>query len=192
MKTELAKLKTLLGPLSLEEQLAKASHMHALIGFSEEHRVEEAAIHEFISGKTEEQFDHRWAEIELYRTIHQFSSYFIEGDKVDGNIVRELTTTVQYWCSLACERALGPLLLPTPVYEAKLRLDSGHGSAAELFRAFVRHHKWQYRIEKWDLDSIFGLRQRIYKVVADFLDVKKEESVDRNSGTSQSSRSPGC
>lgn len=171
IKAEITKLKDLLGPMETEEQVATASHLHALMDYSGKHEIEEAAIHQYISEG--DMASKRWQEIETYRLIHQTSTYFTEGQPLGDEETGELGLAIQYWSSLLCERALGPLVMSDTVFAAKTRLENGEGSAAELFREFVRLHKWQHNIDQWDRDSMFGLRSRIYKVVSDFLDGRK-------------------
>lgn len=152
LRAEIARLKPFLGNLNTEEQLKMASHLQMTTGYGEWRHVKHRALGQFINTGNV-----KWPDIGIYRTMHQFPSYFVDGQLIDVDRRNELAIIVQMWVLLDCERRLGRLLMPDPVYAAKLRLDGRAGSAAELLREYIRFYKWKNFVESWDCHSMFDL-----------------------------------
>ncbi|KAH7357091.1 hypothetical protein BKA65DRAFT_496189 [Rhexocercosporidium sp. MPI-PUGE-AT-0058] len=168
-----------LGSLSTYEEIAEASHLLATL------RVPGAGCHkwqkvrDYIESKVNR--DWIWTEIELYRMIGQTSSFLLDGPELDIDpgksetendpkirALRELESAVQAWSYLALEGALGHLLMHEDVHEVKER----GGSAAELFRAFLRAHE----VEVWDEQCLYDVRMYIFGFTEDFRRVKREQA----------------
>ena len=178
VEAEVTRLKSILGRVEIEDEMAKASHVQIMLGYTVRDDITSEALDTLIGHN-----DAKWASIDLYRTFRQFPSYFVDGQVIDQTTINELLIVAQLWFSLDLERGLGRLLLPDKVFATKARLDSGKGSATELFREFIRHHKWQNIIGLWDCTSVFGLSEEVYKVVQEFYRVKSEPASDLTGAT---------
>lgn len=177
INAEMKLLAPKLGSLSTYEEIAEASELLATtrVPGTENHKW--AAIRNYVESKANR--DWIWVEIELYRMIGQTSSFLLDGPKLDRDpeksesendsklrALRELELVIQTWSYLALDGALGHLLMHEDVHEVK---EQG-GSAAELFRAFLRAHN----VEVWNEQELYDVWSYIYKFAEDFRRVKRE------------------
>ncbi|KAG4428029.1 hypothetical protein IFR05_016490 [Cadophora sp. M221] len=159
-----------LGSLSTYDEIAEASHLLATRRRPGLETHKWRAVQDYVESKANR--DWIWVEIELYRMIGQTSSFLLDGPELDLDpekseiendpkvqALRELESAVQTWSYLALEGALGHLLMHEDVHEVKER----GGSAAELFRAFLRAHD----VEVWNEQELYDVRQYIYKFAED-------------------------
>ncbi|KAL2073113.1 hypothetical protein VTL71DRAFT_10437 [Oculimacula yallundae] len=176
-----------LGSLETLDQIAEACNLLQTL------RVETAlseditklhAVREYINRQPNCQYIS--SEIGLYSTIGQTSAFLLDGPKFDMDPTKaadhhsnklnirsllELGCAVESWSYLSLEGALGHFLMHDEVHNVKLQ----KGSAAELFRAFVRIQD----VETWNFEEMYKLNQTIYKVAEDFRRQRriKQESV---------------
>ncbi|KAH6721886.1 hypothetical protein BKA61DRAFT_591450 [Leptodontidium sp. MPI-SDFR-AT-0119] len=190
INAEMKLLAPKLGSLSTYEEIAEASELLATtrVPGTENHKW--VAIRNYVESKANR--DWIWVEIELYRMIGQTSSFLLDGPKLDRDpeksesendsklrTLGELELVIQTWSYLALEGALGHLLMHEDVHEVK---EQG-GSAAELFRAFLRAHN----VEVWNEQELYDVWSYVYKFAEDFRRVKRERispspDVTRRSG----------
>ncbi|KAL2068547.1 hypothetical protein VTL71DRAFT_14884 [Oculimacula yallundae] len=174
---EIKLLAPILGSLSTPDQIAEASHRLTTLRIPGTSATKLGAVNYYIDNHGHGRWT--WLEIGLYCMIGQTSEFLLDGQKLasdpkvradtnsdDHRALMELGGAVQTWSYLALEGALGHLLMHDDVHEVKQR----NGSAAELFRAYLRAHG----VREWDSTKMFGMGQNIHKVAYDFRRINKE------------------
>lgn len=173
---ELNYLKSLVGSLRTEDELERLSYYLASSQTAKQHNSRVDAWSELVgeissNGDARDQADRHLQEVGVHQKMCQTSSFFVRGQELDVDVLEELNSAINLWVCLTMNSALGTLL-ETGAGAVKTVKDNG-GTPAEVFRAFMDAHKEQKGFEKWNLESVVGLRHQIYEAVGEFRRVAK-------------------
>jgi len=159
---EKEQLKELLGKLEKPQQIANAVHYEASLRNSDQDYDKRQVLSNYLS--TELNGLHARAEMQIYRMMGKTSKYFVQDQVLDCDTLRQLVAALEFWVFLALEGDLGPLLEHKDVK----RVYESNGSAAEVFRAFLRMQKRNRGNRPWTHNHMSQVVFSVHEAVEAF------------------------